>query len=129
MQVWKILLEGAAMEARAGQVDTARSIFKYLIQMVPYHGPIYQEAARFEEKREAYQAAADIIQAGLKACPKYGPLWFADMHLKEKMVHLAFKPPPIQLGMVIGHLPEMRQTRAAVDASLQHISKELTWKV
>jgi hypothetical protein len=117
------------MEARAGQGDMARAIFQYLIQTVPWHGPIYQEAARFEEKREAYQSAADIIQAGLKACPKYGPLWFADMHMKEKMVHLALHIQPLQPGMTGGHLPEMQQTRAAIDASLQHISKELAWKV
>ena len=51
---------------------------------VPWYGPIYQEAARFEEKIEEYARAINIVEKGLQENPRYGPLWFTILRLYEK---------------------------------------------
>lgn len=56
-------------------------IFKYLIKNVPWYGPIYQEAYRFEEKCEEYERAINIVEKGLKENPRYGPLWFSALRI------------------------------------------------
>lgn len=54
-KVWKVVLEGALMEARAGNSDVARHVLKYLMAHVPWYGPVYHEAYRFHEKHEEYE--------------------------------------------------------------------------
>lgn len=63
-KAWRTILEGALLEARAGNVVVARKVFKYLMQNVPWYGPIYFEAARFEEKNEEFQRAIKIVEKG-----------------------------------------------------------------
>lgn len=72
-KTWKVLLEAAGFEARTGNVETARSIFNFLLQdsgVKP--GPIYYEAARFEERIGEQQRAVKFIQAGIVESPRYG---------------------------------------------------------
>jgi len=38
------------LEARAARTDTARRIFKYLLQQAPWYGPVWHEACRFEHR-------------------------------------------------------------------------------
>ncbi len=45
---WKAVLEGALLEARAGNLPTARRVFKFLIDSMPWNGPVYQEACHLE---------------------------------------------------------------------------------
>ena len=66
-KAWRTILEGALLEARAGNVVVARKVFKYLMQNVPWYGPIYFEAARFEEKNEEFHRAIKIVEKG-KIC-------------------------------------------------------------
>jgi hypothetical protein len=58
---WRTLLEGAQLEARACNNTTARQIFRYLMEVVPWYGPIYLEALRFEERTGHYQKALKIF--------------------------------------------------------------------
>eukprot|EP01006_Ploeotia_vitrea_P028406 TRINITY_DN61110_c0_g1_i1.p1 TRINITY_DN61110_c0_g1~~TRINITY_DN61110_c0_g1_i1.p1 ORF type:complete len:1465 (-),score=160.58 TRINITY_DN61110_c0_g1_i1:327-4721(-) len=81
---WKTILEGALFEARAGNVNISRKIFKYLITNIPRHGPIYYEAYRLEEKCEQFERAMSIVEMGLSANPRYGPLWFGALRLYER---------------------------------------------
>jgi la-related protein 1 len=112
-KAWKIVLEGALLESRAGNVDMARKIFKYLIKNVPRHGPIYYEAYRLEEKCENYERALQIVQDGLEMNPRYGPLWFSAFHLLEKLSKDG----------------DMTKVRKAINDAVECISKELVWKV
>ena len=73
------------VEARAGNIPTARKVFKYLMQHVPWYGPIYCEAYRIEERGEHYDTAINIIERGLAEIPRYGPLWFGAFKLYEKI--------------------------------------------
>jgi la-related protein 1 len=117
---WKIMLEGALLESRMGNVETARRVFKYLMQHVSRHGPIYYEAYRLEEKCEEWEKALEIVERGLEANPRYGPLWFAAFHLYEKRAYLNSNPSePVNLDSV----------RECLDRAVQNISKELIWKV
>lgn len=111
-KAWRTIMEGGLLEARAGNISVARKIFKYLIKNVPWYGPIYQEAYRFEEKCEEYDRAIAIVEKGLKENPRYGPLWFSALRLYEKTSN--------------GFL---QTTRNVVERAAQSISKELMWKI
>lgn len=58
---WRTLLEGAQLEARACNTATARQVFKYLMSIVPWYGPIYLEALKFEERIGNYRKALAIV--------------------------------------------------------------------
>ena len=50
-RTWRVLLEGALVEARAGNVSVARRVFQYVINAPGVrYGPVFLEAARFEER-------------------------------------------------------------------------------
>ena len=51
-KTWRTVMEGALLEARQGNDEVAREVFKHLIKYVPWYGPIYHEYCRFEEKCE-----------------------------------------------------------------------------
>ncbi len=88
---WRILIEGALMEARVGSEHTARRVFKYLIENVHWYGPVYAEAARFEENRENFERAEIVANQGITACPRYGPLWLTTVRLalRRAVIQLA----------------------------------------
>mmetsp|Transcript_30586 Transcript_30586/g.42193 ORF Transcript_30586/g.42193 Transcript_30586/m.42193 type:complete len:1186 (+) Transcript_30586:404-3961(+) len=112
-RTWKATLEGALMEARNGNGEVARKVFKYLMQHVPWHGPVYLEASRFEEREEDYEKSIQIIEKGLVDNPRYAPLWFAALKAYEKCE-------------TIGGLEKVRET---VQRAVKVITKELIWKV
>lgn len=59
---WRTILEGALLEARAGNVRVARRVFKFLMENVPWYGPIYYEAFRFEERTQHMERALRIVR-------------------------------------------------------------------
>lgn len=118
---WKIMLEGALLESRLGNVSVARKVFKYLMQHVSRHGPIYYEAYRLEEKCEEWEQALEIVERGLEANPRYGPLWFAAFHLYEKRAYLQVKSKDQKV--------DLEPIRECLQRAVQNISKELIWKV
>ncbi|KAL9649847.1 hypothetical protein ABK040_009660 [Willaertia magna] len=118
---WKILLEGALLESRAGNVNIARKVFRYLMKNVPRHGPIYYEAFRLEEKCEQFEQALNIVEQGLIANPRYGPLWFAAFRLYERKFDKCTEQDRKE-----HYLNEFRQ---CISRAVNKISKELKWKV
>src|SRR3990167_1026997 len=84
-RTWRTIMEGGLLEARQGNVYVARQVFKFLIKNVPWYGPIYQEACRFEEKCEEHRHAMRFVKKGLQENPRYGPLWFSALRLHEKL--------------------------------------------
>ena len=113
-QSWRTVLEGALLEARAGQVVTARRIFKFLLQQAPWYGPVWHEACRFEQRCNHLQDALRIAELGLGQLPRYGPLWFCALRLYEST------SPQHDL---------LRSTRALIERGVKHISKDLIWKL
>ena len=57
-----------------------------------WYGPVYHEAALFEEKLGNVHAAIVIAERGRHAVPRYGPLWFDLLRLQEKAFPLAIEP-------------------------------------
>jgi len=112
-RAWRPILEGALLEARAGNDQIARKVFKYLIKHVPWYGPVFQEAFRFECRCEQYQRAMDVVEEGLAQNPRYGPLWFSALRLHEKVA------------------PDgnLNQAREIVQRAIREISRELIWKI
>ena len=106
-KVWRTILEGALLESRAGRMQVARRVFKYLMAHVPWYGPIYYEAFRIEEKAGDFARAREIVKRGLKEIPMYGPLWFGAFRIGERS----------------GGWQSM------VEEAIPVISKELVWKV
>jgi hypothetical protein len=108
---WKLMLEGALLELRSGNIDKSRILFKYLMNSQPKHGPIFYEAFKLEEKSENYERGKKIIEKGLELNPRYGPLWFEYIRLLEK------------------NNKSLDFIRKIIEKSSKQISKELIWKV
>ncbi|CAM9244838.1 unnamed protein product [Chrysoparadoxa australica] len=123
-KVWRTVLEGALLESRAGNIDVARKVLKYLMTHVPWYGPIYYEAFRLEENAEHFEAALAIVEQGLTEIPRYGPLWFGAFRLCEKLDMAEAKG-----ALARGERPELTRTQAALQRAKNSISKELVWKV
>lgn len=112
-KVWKPVLEGALLEARAGNVKTAARVFKYLMKHVSWYGPVYCEAGRLEEKIQNNKRAIQIVEKGLSEVPRYGPLWFFALRLYAKTSSN-------------GDLSKVDET---MERAVQHVSSELLWKI
>ena len=123
-KTWKAVLEGALLEERAGRLPIARLLFKFLIQNVPWYGPIYYEAFKLEEKNGNLKSAAAIARRGLAELPRYGPLWFGLLKIEEKADAEAEKS-----SAFTGRSPKLPRMRTEVDAAVRDISRELVWKI
>jgi tetratricopeptide (TPR) repeat protein len=115
-KVWRTVLEGALLEARAGNHPMARRVLKYLMHHVPWYGPLYLEAYRLERDLGRPKDALSIVEKGLKAIPRYGPLWFGAFRLCET---LDFNDKNYDLPLTIRMFERATNT----------ISRELVWKV
>lgn len=108
-KTWRTVLEGAQLEARLGNIEVARSVFRFLMRNVSWCGPIFQEACRFEERCEDFERALHVAEEGLRENPKYGPLWFSALRLYERIA-------PDKL-------------RAALQTASETLLRDLRWKV
>ena len=112
-KVWRTVLEGALLEARAGNVDMARRVLKYLMHHVPWYGPLYLEAYQLERDAGQYVDALQIVERGLQDIPRYGPLWFGAFRLLEQL----------------DGGKDLTRTLQMMERSIRCISRELIWKV
>eukprot|EP00047_Mylnosiga_fluctuans_P014572 m.39636 g.39636 ORF g.39636 m.39636 type:complete len:1221 (-) comp5570_c0_seq2:480-4142(-) len=110
-KTWRMLSEGAMLEAREGRTGVARLVYRYLIAAVPSHGPVFYEAVKLEEHAGCYDTALRIAEKGINTVPRYGPLWFVALRLLEKLQY---------------RLVDLRST---ISRALQVVSRELVWKV
>lgn len=115
-KVWRTVLEGALLEARAGNHPMARRVLKYLMHHVPWYGPLYLEAYRLERDQGNPTDAFAVVERGLTAIPRYGPLWFGAFRLCEE----------IDMSRKNYELPN---TMRMIERATVGISKELVWKV
>jgi len=115
-KVWRVVLEGALMEARAGNEVEARRILKYLMHWIPWYGPLYLEAFRLERDYERPINALGVVERGLKEIQRYGPLWFGAFRVCEGL----------DIDTNDLHLP---RTLGMIERSTECISRELIWKV
>ena len=123
-KVWKSVLEGSLFEARTGNIRISRKLFKYLMHLVPWYGPIYSEAYQLEEKEYNDAGALEIIQKGLKELPRYGPLWFGLFRIMERQ-DVKEECHHWQRGVK----PQLENMKRETNNAVRSISKELTWKV
>jgi tetratricopeptide (TPR) repeat protein len=114
--VWRTVLEGALLEARAGNDVMARRVLKYLMHHVPWYGPLYLEAYKLEKNFGRSQEALQVVERGLGAIPRYGPLWFGAFRLCEELDHDAQQ-----------YL--LPQAMSLIDRATLCVSKEIIWKV
>lgn len=109
---WRVMLEGGLLEARVGNFQIARKVFKYLMKNAPGYGNIFQEACLLEEKCGDYTKAIEIAERGLEENPRYGPLYLTILRLHEKVAN-----------------GDLSQTREIVERAIKFIPKELKWKI
>jgi len=114
-----MLLEGALLESRVGNIQSARKVFRFLNEKLT-HGPIFYEAYKAEVNYEEYENALIIVEKGLNLLPKYGPLWFASFYLLEKLSIINKEE---------GGKGDLTKLRDFIEKSVLTISKELIWKV
>jgi len=114
--VWRTVLEGALLEARAGNHVKARRVLKYLMHHVPWYGPLYLEAYKLEKNLGRPREALEVVERGLQAIPRYGPLWFGAFRLCEEFDHKAKEY-------------SLPQAMSMIDRATVCVSKEIIWKV
>ena len=117
-------MEGTLLEARAGKWTVARQLFKFLIQNVPWYGPIYLEAYRAEERNNRFNEAWYVTAKGLRELPRYGPLWFGNLRIMEHTDLLRGRN-----RIYRGHPPALTGFRSQLVRGLRAISRELIWKL
>lgn len=115
-KVWRTVLEGALLEARAGNHIMARRVLKYLMHHVPWYGPLYLESYRLEKDLGQTSDALTIVERGLNAIPRYGPLWFGAFRLCEAID-------------IENHDFMLSNAVAMFERAQISISRELLWKV
>ena len=69
------MLEGALFEGWVGNVQKARSVLRWLMNKCPTYGPVFLEAAKFEERIGNFKFSFEICEEGLYN-EKFSPLWF-----------------------------------------------------
>ncbi|KNC54200.1 uncharacterized protein AMSG_09989 [Thecamonas trahens ATCC 50062] len=141
---WKMVLEGALLEVRAGNLDAVRPLLAHLMDAVPWYGPVYNEALVAELGAGKLANAIAVIQRGLRENPRYGPLWFGALRVYELLysavlAHSKLSPldPPYEFvrdsPIVPAPAPHLAGARAnmltTIEAALANISRELAWKV
>ena len=120
---WKVLLEGAAFEARCGHTAAARGLYEHLMGVCGHYGAVFMEAVRFEERWGGdIDAALDYCERGIARNSRYGPLWFAYLRTLER-AELSFTRSKHSLASI-------KEKRFQVlSSALEALSKELSWKV
>jgi la-related protein 1 len=118
-KTWKIMLEGALMEARSSKTGVSRAILQFLMGSCPNFGAVFLEAVKFEEKWGGdFQAALDYCEKGLQRNPRYGPLWFAYLKVLDRLELNG--SPAIEIH---------KKRTEAVRSGAEVLSKELLWKL
>lgn len=115
-KVWRVVLEGALLEARAGNAVVARRVLKYLMHHIPWYGPLYLEAYKLEKDLDRTKEALAVVERGLASIPRYGPLWFGAFQLCEQ----------IDCSNKRFDLPKSMEM---IERAANNISKEVVWKV
>jgi tetratricopeptide (TPR) repeat protein len=118
---WKILQEGATLEARAGNFATARRIYKFLIANSPSFGGVFHEAAMLEITLQNYCGAAEIIELGVQSVPRYLPLWIEYLRVQERIYHWSVGA--CNKNLALEFLTQI--SKRAIDS----LPKELNWKI
>lgn len=83
-RTWRMMLEGALLEGRIGNVTVAREAFDYLCKNCSQSGQVYLEASKYEEREGNIEYAIDYAEEGIDFNQKYSPLWFQYLRLYEK---------------------------------------------
>ncbi len=125
-RAWRVILEGALLETRAGNVPVARKVFKYLIKSVPWYGPIYCDMCAVHERECDWLRAEKIVACGLTNIPRYGPLWLCAMRVCERKFMLPANSKPLYNA---AHFVCDHARKIATQALQLMGSKELVWKL
>ena len=120
---WKVLLEGAAFEARCGNILHSRGLYQHLMCTCGHYGAVFIDAVRFEEKWGGdLDSALDYCERGLARNNRYGPLWFAYLRVLER-IELTSTPSKHSQN-------SLKEKRLQVlHTALEALSKELSWKI
>lgn len=124
-KIWRVLFEGAQIEYRAGETARARTLYSFLMDHVPWYGPIYSEALRLEETGHHFTSCIGIIKRGLHELHRYGPLWFGLMRAVEQF---DVENEKTAWGMA-GCQPRLDNVKLFLELAVKHISRELVWKL
>jgi la-related protein 1 len=124
-KVARIVFEGAQLEARIGQVARARKLYAFLMNAMPWYGPLYYEAFRLEETGGHYNTCLRIITRGLQELRRYGPLWFGLLRVVERA---DFESERVGWATE-GTTPQLKMVRYYVEHAVNNINQELVWKV
>ena len=83
---WRMVLEGAMLEWRAGRPQLAHSILRFLQVSMPGRTQPYMARAELYKKEGRFGYALQCIIAGLTHLPNAGMLWFEALQLQQQIL-------------------------------------------
>lgn len=83
---WRMVLEGAMLEWRAGRPQLAHSILRFLQVSMPGRTQPYMARAELYKKEGRFGSALQCIIAGLTYLPNAGMLWFEALQLQQQIL-------------------------------------------
>jgi hypothetical protein len=93
----------------------------------PLYGNIFQEAALFEERFEEYDRAINILNKGLDANSRYGPLWLTLIRVLEKVAKGNLTKTRETIDKAIKSTPKVCRFCYFVQCSRSFQRKQLTY--
>lgn len=128
---WKIILEGAMLEWKAGNKELAISIIEYLQNILPSRTQTYVNGLEFYKKNNEFISAYQTILKGLEHVPNAGVLWFEALGIQQLLLksnqltsttHSIDMMPLNWNDYLNNYLPAFKSR------ALEHLSSELVWK-
>eukprot|EP00768_Dysnectes_brevis_P007984 gnl/Dysnectes_brevis/6999_a11345_212.p1 GENE.gnl/Dysnectes_brevis/6999_a11345_212~~gnl/Dysnectes_brevis/6999_a11345_212.p1 ORF type:complete len:637 (-),score=152.28 gnl/Dysnectes_brevis/6999_a11345_212:118-2028(-) len=112
---WRLLLAGARMEARGGDMSKARKIIDFICLSLPTNGPAILDSIKLEESYGSPTQALALAMANLAGGVRsYGPLWFLALRIHSQ--HF-----PGHDGLQLVH--------RCAEQALAQVSQDVKWKV
>lgn len=111
---WRMVLEGAMLEWRAGRPQLAHSILRFLQASMPSRTQPYMSRAELYKKEGRFDFALQCIISGLSHLPNAGMLWFEALQLQQQLL----------LRMDSSDVPSRKDSSDAATTSLPKIKTD-----
>lgn len=124
---WKLILEGALVEWKAGKKHLALRILDYVQKSLPTRTQPYVQSIELCKKQEDFVEAYKTIQSGLHSVPNAGILWFEALHVQQ--LYLESSSIESEIGIPKDwEVYHKEFLPAFTEKAMQSLSSELVWK-
>jgi len=123
-KAWLVFGEGAALEARQGNLKLAYDMYKHIIDHEPRFGGLYVDASIVAELNGDFKYAFKICNKGIDLNLHSKSLWFYTLKLYERI----FSSKSTDISKSIFHVTPEECLKLLAELAERKIEKELLWK-